>query len=101
MRFNQMRVGRVAAVGWLFAAVVTACTEKKPSYPGPYGRQVAEVVPKIEAGVGLKFKTPPRVEARSKEQVRAFVLQQFRDPKSLREFNGIEAAYKLLGMVPD
>src|SRR6476469_6644819 len=93
MRFNPM--------AWLLVAAISGCTEKKTEYSGPYGRQVAEVVPKIEAAVGLKFKTPPRVEARSKEQVRAFVTQQFRDPKSLREFNGIEAAYKVLGMVPD
>ena len=58
-------------------------------------------MPRIEAAVGLKFKSPPRVEARSKEQVRDFVTQQFRDPQSLREFNGIEAAYKRFGMVPD
>jgi len=88
-------------MAWLLVAAISGCTEKKAEYSGPYGRQVAEVVPKIEAAVGLKFKTPPRVEARSKEQVRAFVTQQFRDPKSLREFNGIEAAYKVLGMVPD
>ena len=68
-----------------------ACREKRPEYAGPYGKQVAEAVPKIEAAVGLKFKTPPRVEARSKEQVREFVIRQFRDPQSLREFNGMEA----------
>ncbi|HEY4953655.1 MAG TPA: hypothetical protein VII02_02100, partial [Gemmatimonadaceae bacterium] len=81
--------------------VVGACREKPPEYAGPYGKQVAEAVPRIETAVGLKFKTPPRVEARSKEQVRDFVTRQFRDPQSLREFNGIEAAYKRLGMVPD
>jgi hypothetical protein len=85
----------------LLVTAVSGCREKQSEYTGPYGGQVAEVVPKIEAAVGLKFKTPPRVEARSKEQVRAFVLQQFRDPKSLREFNGIEATYKILGMIPD
>jgi hypothetical protein len=85
------------------AALVTlvACTEKKSEGSGPYARQVSETVPKIEAAVGLKFKTPPRVEVRSKDQVRAFVTQQFRDPQSLREFTGIEAAYKRLGMLPD
>jgi hypothetical protein len=93
---------RSKGVAWLaLVAAVAGCTEKVPTYTGPYGRQVAETVPRIEAAVGLKFKTPPRVEARSKEQVRAFVTQQFRDPKSLREFNGIEAAYKRLGMIPD
>ncbi|MFN2603069.1 MAG: hypothetical protein ABR582_09975 [Gemmatimonadaceae bacterium] len=90
-----------AAIGCFALASAAACREKTVSYSGPYGRQVAEAVPRIETAVGLKFKTPPRVEARSKEQVREFVTQQFRDPQSLREFNGIEAAYKLFGMVPD
>jgi hypothetical protein len=80
---------------------LAACGDRTTSGSGPYARQVAEAVPKIEAAIGLKFKSPPRVEVRSKEQVRAFVTQQFRDPNSLREFNGIEAAYKRLGMVPD
>jgi len=95
--------GRIwlTAVACLVLPAATACREKRADYAGPYGKQVAEVVPRIETAVGLKFKTPPRVEARSKEQVRDFVTRQFRDPQSLREFNGIEAAYKRLGMVPD
>jgi len=90
-----------AAISCFALTSAAACREKTASYAGPYGQQVAEAVPRIEAAVGLKFKSPPRVEARSKEQVREFVTQQFRDPQSLREFNGIEAAYKLFGMVPD
>jgi hypothetical protein len=90
-----------AAIGCMLLTAVTACRDKPANYSGPYGRQVAEAVPRIETAVGLKFKSPPRVEVRSKEQVRAFVLQQFRDPRSLREFAGIEAAYKRLGMLPD
>lgn len=78
-----------------------ACSDKPAEYAGPYGRQVADAVPRIETAVGLKFKIPPKVEVRSKEQVRAFVVQQFQDPKSLREFTGMEAAYKRLGMLPD
>jgi hypothetical protein len=82
-------------------SVSLACSDKRPEYTGPYGKQVADAVPRIENAVGLKFKTPPKVEVRSKEQVRAFVVQQFQDPKSLREFTGMEAAYKRLGMLPD
>ena len=95
---RAMRSSVVLATPLFFAL---GCHDKPSAYSGPYGRQVAEAVPRIEAAVGLKFKTPPRVEVRSKEQVRDFVTSQFRDPRSLREFNGIEAAYKRLGMVPD
>jgi hypothetical protein len=92
---------RAAALTCVALTMPTACAEKPPAYPGPYGRQVAEAIPRIENAVGLKFKTPPVVEVRSKEQVRAFVVQQVQDPKALREFTGMEAAYKRLGMLPD
>ena len=44
---------------------------------GPYAREVAEAVPRIEKATGLKFRTPPRVEARTREQVREFLLKKF------------------------
>jgi hypothetical protein len=90
-----------ASLACLLLVSATACRDEPATYTGPYGRQVAEAIPRIENAVGLKFKTPPKVEVRSKDQVRAFVVQQFRDPRSLREFTGMEAAYKRLGMLPD
>src|SRR5687768_18429752 len=94
---HGMRASALASVG---LTLPMACADKPASYSGPYGRQVAEAIPRIENAVGLKFKTPPVVEVRSKEQVRAFVVQQVQDPKALREFTGMEAAYKRLGMLP-
>jgi hypothetical protein len=55
----------------------------------------------IEKVVGLKFKTPPKVETRSKEQVREYIIKQVSDSQSVRELNGEEAAYKRLGLIPD
>src|SRR5438094_906712 len=52
---------------------ICACRSKPQEYTGPYGKQVGDAVPKIEQAVGLKFKRPPKVETRSKEQVRAFL----------------------------
>lgn len=92
---------RAAALTCVALTLPLACAEKPANYSGPYGRQVAEAIPRIESAVGLKFKTPPVVEVRSKEQVRAFVVQQVQDPKALRAFTGMEAAYKRLGMLPD
>lgn len=83
----------------LFAAAL-GCRERK-EYDGPYGKQVAEAIPLIEKGAGLKFKRPPKVEARSKAQVREFVLAQITKPLAQRELAGQEAAYKRFGMIPD
>lgn len=81
--------------------LVSACDSQKPQYEGPYASQVAEAVPAIEKAVGLKFKTPPRVETRSKEQVRQYIVKQVSDSQAVRELAGEEAAYKRLGLIPD
>lgn len=90
----------VAMLGAL--AFVVACqSETKPTYEGPYAAQVTEAVPMIEKAVGLKFKTAPKLETRSKAQVREFVARQFTEPRVLRDLAGEEKAYKRLGLIPD
>ena len=84
-----------------FLSLVSACESQKPKYEGPYAQQVAEAIPMIETAVGLKFKTPPKVETRSKAQVREFVLKQLTDQQALRDIGGQESAYKRLGLIPD
>jgi hypothetical protein len=81
--------------------LVSACDRQKPELQGPYAAEVAQSVPMIEKAVGLKFKTPPTVETRSKEQVREFVTKQFTDSLVRHDIGGQEAAYKRLGMIPD
>ncbi len=68
---------------------------------GPYAQEVADAVPRIEKSTGMKFKTPPRVEARSKDQVRAFLLKKFDESTPASEIAGEESAYKLFGLLPD
>ena len=68
---------------------------------GPYAQEIADAVPRIEAATGMKFKTPPRVEARDKAQVRDFLLKKFDEATPAQELAGEEAAYKLLGLLPD
>lgn len=63
--------------------------------------RVAATVPKVEHAIGLPFKRQPKVEVRSKEQVRAFLERQFDDPRQARELAGTAAAFKLLGLIPD
>jgi hypothetical protein len=99
MTVRATRSAALVGAGFLF--LVSACESQKPKYEGPYGVEVAEAVPMIEKAVGLKFKSPPKVEMRSKAQVREFVLKQFTEPQAVRDIAGQEAAYKRLGMIPD
>ena len=91
----------MAVVALLGGFVLAACADKQPAPEGPYGRQVADAVPAIEEAVGIKFKQPPKVESRSKAQVREFVTRQITDTIASKTFAGITAAYKRLGMIPD
>src|SRR5256714_3104600 len=81
--------------------LVSACESQKPQYEGPYAAEVAQAIPMIEKAVGLRYKTPPKIETRSKEQVRDFVAKQFTDSLARHDIAGQEAAYKRFGMIPD
>ncbi|HKR09559.1 MAG TPA: hypothetical protein VJS39_10245 [Gemmatimonadaceae bacterium] len=95
-------VKRAASLaGVLLVALVSACESQKQGYQGPYATEVREAIPMIERAVGLKYKTPPKIETRTKEQVREFVTRQFTDSLAMHDIAGQEAAYKRLGMIPD
>ena len=68
---------------------------------GPFAQEVADAVPRIEKSTGMKFKRPPRVEARSKDQVRGFLVKKFDESTPASEIAGEQAAYRLFGLIPD
>ena len=94
----SVRLDRLAAV-LLLAAV--ACDREKEYGNAPYAREVAEAIPRIEQATGLNFKTPPKLEVRTKEQVREFLLKQFDEATPAAQLAGEEKVYKLLGLIPD
>lgn len=81
--------------------LVAGACRKNPAGDGPYAQEVADAVPRIEKATGMKFKQAPKLELRSKEQVRDFLLKQFDEATPAAELKGEEAAYKLFGMIPD
>ncbi len=96
--------GRLELVAISAALVALGC----PSNPAsggrsgsPYASEVADAIPRIERAVGLKFKRPPRLEIRSRAEVRTFLEQQLTTPRAQRDLAGTEAAYKLFGLLPD
>jgi hypothetical protein len=92
---------RVAPTAIVAALVLAACTRGKDAGSGPYAREVAEAIPRIEQATGLKFKTPPKVEERTRDQVRDFLLKQFDEATPAGQLAGEEKMYKLLGLIPD
>ena len=84
----------------LLLAVAGGCRGPNPG-ESPYAREVADDIPRIEHATGMKFKSTPRIEVRSRNEVRDFLIAKFDEETPKRELLGEESAYKLLGMLPD
>ena len=95
-RMTARGTAQLVAVSCLSA--LSACRAEPEGQP--YAREVAEAIPRIEESVGLKYKTVPKIEVRSREQVRDFLLKKFDESSPAEEVKGEEAAYKQLGLIP-
>lgn len=85
------------------AALLAACRGEQSSvdYSGPYEKQVRSLLPKLEKATGLAFRTPPRLEMRSRDEVRGYLEQQFANSPQTRDLDVQAAAYRVLGLLPD
>ena len=85
----------------LTLVLAAGCRERADVGSGPYADKVALDIPQIEKAVGVKFKTPPKLELRSRDQVRDFLLAKLREPDAVKQMANSERTYKLLGLLPD
>jgi len=91
---------------WTIAAVIVlasgvGCDRRRNVGEGAYAEQVAEAIPRIEKATGLKFKTQPKLEMRSRTQVREFLVRKFDESTPAEQLKTEELAYKLFGLIPD
>ena len=81
--------------------LVVGCRERAAVGTGPFADKVAADVPQIENALGIKYKTPPKLEVRSRDQVRGFLVEKLHEPAVEKQIANQEAIYKLLGLLPD
>ena len=98
---DALTAARSALAAALVIAAGACSHSDAASTNGPYARQVAEDIPIIERGTGLKFKRPPVLETRTRAQVRDFLEAQFTSDESAQELAGKQAFYSRLGLIPD
>lgn len=79
----------------------TACDRRRNVGAAGYGNRVQDAMPKIERATGLAFKAPPRLETRSRAQVREFLIRKFNESTPAEQLRGEEMAYKMFGLLPD
>jgi hypothetical protein len=85
----------------LGAAVLAGACRQGGAAPRSVVEQAVALAPAIERATGLRFTAPPKVEVRTRAQVRAFVARALEEPGARAELAGLSAAYKRLGLVPD
>lgn len=90
-------IGLLAAV-----TALAACRGRPPlTDADATTRLVDSLAPAVEKVVGLKFRTPPRAAVRSREQVRSYVLHKLDEELTGEKARGLQASYRLLGLLPD
>ena len=57
--------------------------------------------PAVERAAGFRFKRTPKSALRSREQVRSYLVAKLRQELPPDRLRGVQAAYRLLGMLPD
>jgi hypothetical protein len=62
---------------------------------------VQQMMPAVERATGLKFKQPAAVLRRTRRQVRDYVIHKLDDDLPPAERAGVQAAYRLFGLLPD
>ncbi|MBK5187696.1 MAG: hypothetical protein JJD97_05585 [Gemmatimonadaceae bacterium] len=62
---------------------------------------MADAIPKIEKVTGLKFKKPPVIQRRTKEQVHQFLVKQFEDERSQSDLTAQQILLQRLGLVSE
>jgi hypothetical protein len=88
---------------WLgvMSLLLLGCRERAAVGTGPYADKVAADMSQIENALGVKYKTVPKLEVRSRDQVRGFLIEKLHEPEVQKQIANQEAIYKLLGMLPD
>ncbi|HET7601685.1 MAG TPA: hypothetical protein VFK36_01625 [Gemmatimonadales bacterium] len=84
--------------------LAVACRGEQPGST-PESARLAHVMdslrPAVEQAVGLTFKSPPRSAIRSRDEVRRYLVNKLDEELTPERERGVEAAYRLLGMIPD
>jgi len=80
---------------------VAGCDRRREAGRAGLDARVADAMPQIEHATGLKFRRAPKLETRSRVQVRDFLVRKFDEATPATELKSEETAYKLFGLIPD
>ncbi len=99
---GRVRWGGAGAVG-LAALALWGCRDRAREVQERHDLQgiVTQMKPAVEKAVGLTFRRDPLVLRRTRDQVREYVVHRFDEELPKDELAGVQASYRLFGLLPD
>lgn len=86
----------------LVGFLVLTCGDPRSDEQAPGVEELAQqLIPAVERAAGLRFKRPPAIAVRTRDQVRTYLAQKLDADLPPDELEGVTIAYRLLGMIPD
>lgn len=86
----------------VLAAAAAACRARGDTqWRDEVQAMAVELAPKVEQAVGLQFKYPPKVAARSRDEVYDYLLDKIANELPPDEIERVSLAYRLFGLIPD
>jgi hypothetical protein len=94
---------RSVAAGVAALAVSLACRGEpvRAQREDGLAHLVDSLKPAVERAAGFRFKRTPRSALRTREQVRNYLVAKLRQELPPDRMRGVQAAYRLFGMLPD
>lgn len=101
----RLAVSPTCRLAVIALTALTACRGRKVEGPKTevegFRAVVDSLVPAVEQAVGLQFKSPPRAELRTREEVRRYLAAKLSEELPPDRARGISLTYQLFGMMPD
>lgn len=86
----------------LVASLTLGCgTRREQQWQDRVQSLAVELTPGVESAVGLKFKYPPKVAVRTREQMSEYLIHKLEVELPPEELERTTLAYRLFGLIPD
>ena len=85
----------------LIASFTLGCGTRREQWQDRIQSLTVELTPGVESAVGLKFKYPPKVAVRTREQVYEYLIHKLEVELPPEELERTTLGYRLFGLIPD
>ncbi|HEX9729048.1 MAG TPA: hypothetical protein VGA37_11130 [Gemmatimonadales bacterium] len=85
----------------LLGCLIGACAQPRPDTEAEVRRIAGDVIPRVEAAVGLTFTAEPEIAVRSRAQVAGYLVARMAADFPEDKLGHIATAYRLFGLIGD